>query len=198
MKKVGLTGGIGSGKSFIADLFAALGIPVFYADLEARNLMNTDRQLVADISNHFGKQLYVSGQLDRAALAGRVFQKPGELKWLNELVHPAVHRAFTIWVAEMQTFCVPYVMEEAAILFESGAYKAMDLAIHVKAPVDVRIDRVRKRDNLSSVQVQERMRNQWTDDQRSALADFEIINDGRQMILPQIIAIDTKLREKHG
>jgi dephospho-CoA kinase len=193
MLKVGLTGGIGSGKSFIANIFEAMGVPVFYADTQAHKLMETDGTLRKSIQETFGKDLYQTGSLNRQALANIVFADKSKLQELNALVHPAVHRAFRTWTKTQEQYGTPYVIEEAAILFESGAYKNMDKIIAIAAPETLRIKRVMKRDNAEEEQVKARMRNQWTDNQRIKLSDFVIYNQEKELLLPQIVNIDKKL-----
>ncbi len=198
MLKVGLTGGIGSGKTYIAKIFETLGVPVFYADAQAHGLMNSDAMLRHGIEEHFGKDLYLSGSLNRAALAQIVFADKSKLQQLNALVHPAVHRAFNCWTHKQAKYGVPYVIEEAAILFESGASKKMDKVIAIAASESLRIQRVTSRDKVSEDQVLARMRNQWSDAQRTKEADFVINNEDKELLLPQIVTIDKKLRETYG
>jgi len=194
MLKVGLTGGIGSGKSFIAKVFEAMGIPVFYADTQAHKLMETDDALRKGIQETFGNHLYQRRSLNRQALAKIVFADKSKLQELNALVHPAVHRAFAEWTKNQEQYGAPYVIEEAAILFESGAYKNMDKIIAIAASEAVRIKRVMDRDNVEEEHVKARMRNQWTDDQRIEQSDFIIYNQENDLLLPQIVNIDKKLR----
>jgi len=198
MQKVGLTGGIGSGKTFIASIFETLAVPVFYADSQAHRLMDQDEQLRTQIQELFGKDLYVNGTLKRDALARIVFHNPLRIKELNAIVHPAVHKAFEHWCHTQKQGNAPYVLEEAAILFESGAYQNMDKVVTIAAPESLRIERVQQRDAITKEQVAARMNNQWTEEQRNNQADFIIQNDGNQLLLPQIIAIDTKLRACYG
>ncbi len=185
MVKVGVTGGIGSGKSTVCRVFEVLGIPVFYADDEARKLMNTDDDLKRQLSDAFGDATYANGSLDRAYLAGKVFNQPDQLAILNSITHPAVFRAFDRWAEEHRS--APYVMKEAALLFESGSYRDCTKIVVVTAPVEMRIARVLQRDRLAEAEVRNRMARQWTDEQKLALCDIEIKNDERQLIVPQIV-----------
>lgn len=195
MIKVGITGGIGSGKSTICRVFSALGIPVFVADEAAKQLMNTDEQLHADLIRLFGDAVYLpDGVVDRKYLAGIVFNDPSSLKKLNEVVHPAVHRAFEKWVTHQNA---PYVLHEAAILFESGFNRMMDYTITIVTDEQERIERVMKRDKISEELVRQRIRNQFTDEQRIGLADFVIRNNDDNLIIPQVLEIDRKIR-LHG
>jgi len=173
MKIIGLTGGIGSGKSTVAGYFKELGIPVFDSDLEAKILMNEDQGLRDSIINLFGEKAYQKDILNREYLAKKVFRDSELLKDLNELVHPAVRQKFQDWVSEQDA---PYVIQEAAILFEHGAYKLLDEMILVWAPKELRIKRVMKRDSTSREQVLARMENQWGDTEKTALSDHIIEN----------------------
>lgn len=195
MIKVGVTGGIGSGKSTVCKVFAALGIPVFDADVTARQLMNNDPALLKQLVHLFGPSIYLPDQtIDRKYLAGIVFNNPTLLHELNNIVHPAVRDAFNRWLEQQKA---PYVIHEAAILFESGFYKMMDKTITVVASESERISRVTSRDRLTAEQVRERIRNQWNDEQRMKLADFVIRNNNTDLITPQIMEID-KILKTHG
>ena len=195
MFKVGVTGGIGSGKSTVCKVFKVLGIPVFEADKVGRLLMNTDTQIHARLVHLFGASVYLPDQtIDRKYLSGIVFNDPSLLAKLNSIVHPAVRNAFENWVLDQHS---PYVIQEAAILFESGFYKMMDKTIVVATDETERVQRVMKRDAISEEQVRQRIRNQWTDEQRIKLADFVIGNNDNELILPQIVEIDKKIRA-HG
>jgi len=192
MIKVGITGGIGSGKSTVCKVFKTMGIPVFEADLIAKQLMNNDPELRKQLIHLFGSSVYQSDQtIDRKYLAGIVFSNPSLLAKLNEVVHPAVRKTFDDWFLNQNS---PYVIHEAAILFESGFYKIMDKTITVVTDELERIDRVIKRDHITVEMVRQRMKNQWNDEQRKKLADFVIGNNDNQLIIPQIIEIDKKLR----
>lgn len=195
MIKVGVTGGIGSGKSTVCKVFAALGIPVFDADVTARQLMNNDPTLLKQLVHLFGPSIYLPDQtIDRKYLAGIVFNNPTLLHELNNIVHPAVRDAFNRWLEQQKA---PYIIHEAAILFESGFYKMMDKTITVVASESERISRVTSRDRLTAEQVRERIRNQWNDEQRMKLADFVIRNNNTDLITPQIMEID-KILKTHG
>ena len=193
MIKVGLTGGIGSGKSFIAEVFVNLGIPVFNSDIKARKISNTNLTIKQDIISHFGKESYHNDSLNRTYIAGMVFEKPELLEKLNSIIHPQLEIEFDKWLSSQNES--KYVIKEAAILFETGGYKRMDSNILVIAPVDLRIDRIQKRDNLSVNQIKNRMANQWADERKEELADFIINNDENNLILPQIINIHKRLTE---
>ncbi len=173
MKVVGLTGGIGSGKSTIARLFAALGIAVYDSDTEAKKLINASAEIKKRIVEVFGAEAYAEGVYNRAYMADIVFRNPDKLAVLNSIVHPVLADDFNQWVA-LQTS--PYVIKEAAILFESGSYKNCDFIITVTAPETLRISRCMSRDGSTEAQVRARMAQQWTDAQRIALSDAVIEN----------------------
>ena len=173
MKVVGLTGGIGSGKSTIARLFSALGIAVYDSDIEAKKLINTSVEIKKRIVEVFGAEAYAEGVYNRAYMADIVFRNPDKLAVLNSIVHPVLADHFSKWVA-LQTS--PYVIKEAAILFESGSYKNCDFIITVTAPEALRISRCMSRDGSTEAQVRARMAQQWTDAQRIALSDAVIEN----------------------
>jgi dephospho-CoA kinase len=192
---VGITGGIGSGKSTVCKVFKWLGVPVFEADLEARKLIDTDTEIRNGLVNLFGPDIYSrDSTLNRKKLAGLIFNNDILLQKVNKLVHPAVRSAFLNWANKQDS---PYVLHEAAILFESGFYKMMDFTILVSAPEEERIERVRKRDRISMELVRERMEKQWSDSEKRKLATTEIKNADSDLILPVVIKIDKQLRE-HG
>ena len=187
MLKVGLTGGIGSGKSTVSQVFINLGVPVFNSDLVARNIVNTNAKAIKKIKSAFGKQLYDSGELDRKALAAIVFTNPDALEQLNSIVHPLVGEEFNKWCDKNSS--APYIIKEAAILFESGAHQNLDRIITVYTKKEERIRRIIARDNVSAEDVEHRMNNQWTDETRNKLADFIIINDDKDKLLPQVMEL---------
>lgn len=188
MFKIGITGGIGSGKTTVCQVFEVLGIPVFYADNAAKSLMHTDKLLRQDIIEGFGKQSYFeNGDLNRKHISSIVFNDNEQLLKLNALVHPAVFRAFDIWV-NMQDH-VPYVLKEAALLFESNSYRMCDRSILVKSPEALKISRIIKRDSTTADEVRLRMNRQYTDKQKEPLADHIIINDEQMLMIPQILEL---------
>ena len=170
---VGITGGIGSGKTRIVELFESLGVPCYIADREAKRLMNEDPDVKKAIIGLFGNEAYVSGRLDRTLLGDIVFTHPQKLKALNAIVHPAVAKDFKNWVDNQH---YPYVIKEVAILFETGGYKQVDKTLLITAPKETRIARVMKRDASSKKSIIDRMQNQWSDDKKIPLADFVIEN----------------------
>jgi len=189
MKIIGITGGIGSGKTTVCKVFGAMGVPVYYADDRAKAVMVEDKALMQAICEAFGEAAYKDGQLDREFLAGKVFGSEAQLKVLNSIVHPAVARDFMAWVGARAAEGHPYVVKEAAILFESGAYKAVTETVLVTASEEVRIGRVTKRDGTSVDEVRQRMARQWTDDRKAELADHIIRNDDMELLLPQVVRL---------
>ena len=187
---IGLTGGIGSGKSTVAKVLESMGYPVFYSDTAAKDLMNSDRRLQIDIMHHFGDSAYINGQLNRAYLAEKIFTNPEDKEVLNQLIHPRVREAFTRFAKNSEA---ELVFNEAAILFETGAYSNFDKTILVTAPVETRIERVMKRDNASREEVQNRMANQWSDDRKIPLADYLLSNGDTDSVLDQIERIVEEL-----
>ena len=185
-KIIGLTGGIGSGKTTIAKMFAEYGIPIYIADDEAKQLMQSE-ELVSAIFKKFGRSVFDDGKLNRAKLAAIVFNDAEKLKLLNEIVHPAVKKHFEKWLLDHNDQL--YVIYEAAILFESGRYTDCDYIITVNAPVDVRIQRVMQRDNSSKEEVLNRINMQWNDLQRSEKSNFVINNIDIVAVKQEIVKI---------
>lgn len=191
MIKVGITGGIGSGKSTVGHLFEMMGYPVYYADIRAKWLMNNDPTIKAELMTTFGNAVYPD-QLDRKALADIVFSNPDALVKLNNITHPAVRRDLDAWSTKQSS---PIVFKEAAILFESGTNRSVDKVICVVAPEITRIMRVMKRDKVTAAQVQERIKNQWSDEKKAALSDFIINADDQQLVIPQALDILKQLEQ---
>jgi len=184
--KLGITGGIGSGKTSVCKVFEVLQIPVFSADLVAQQMMESDKEIIKGINSIAGKDLYSSGKLDRMTLASIIFNDNTLLKKVNSLVHPGVFEQFRRWVPEQTA---PYVIMEAAILFESGASEIVDRIVTIIAPAEERIQRVILRNKLSKEQITERMRNQMDDEARVRNSDYIISNSENEMIIPAILAI---------
>lgn len=191
-KIIGLTGGIGSGKTTVAKFFERLGVPVYIADLEAKKIMDSP-EVLDKIREEFGQIVFEGDVLDRKSLADVVFKNPDKLAKLNEIVHPLVKRHFEQWI-ELKKDC-PFVIKEAAILFESGSYKDCDWIITVSAPVKARVERVVKRDLVVSESVMDRMNNQWTDEMREEKSDFVILNVHRDDTFKQVQTIYQKIKE---
>lgn len=186
MLKIGVTGGMGSGKTTVCKVFEILGIPVFYADAVAKSIMYTDQVLRQEIIKSFGEKSYSErGDLNRSYLSAIVFNSKTELEKLNALVHPAVFRAFDLWVESQEP--VPYVVKEAALLFESDSYKMCDQTVLVKSPLEIRIERIKLRDSIPREEIESRMNRQFSDEVKEKLADHILINDERQLLIPQIL-----------
>lgn len=193
--RIGLTGGIGSGKTTVAKIFQVLGIPVYYADDMAKKLMNTDASLKKSIIKYFGEKAYHNGELDRKFMAGIVFGDPAKLKLLNSLTHPATIRDAEEWMKEQKA---PYIIKEAALLFESGANKSVDRVIGVYAPLPLRIRRVMKRDGLTEEEVTKRISRQMDEEEKMKRCDYVITNNEEQLVLPQVLDLHNKFSTGTG
>ncbi len=185
-RRLGITGGIGSGKTTVCRIFRVLGVPVFFADSEARQLMNTDPGIRQEINAIAGKDIYSAGELDRKELAGLIFNRPELLQRVNAVVHPAVLRIFDQWAVESEA---PYVIMEAAILFEARADLLVDRVATISAPIEERIIRVMGRNELSRDEVMERIKNQMEDVEREEQSYYVINNADNEMIIPEILKI---------
>jgi dephospho-CoA kinase len=186
MLKVGLTGGIGAGKSVVAKLFQVLDIPVYDADMAAKTIMQQDPEIKKSIIDHFGEKAYTDGHLNRSYLAEQVFSNKSKLELLNSLVHPATIRDAETWFSKQQS---PYAIKEAALLFESGTAAGLDYVIGVTAPQALRISRVIKRDHISEVKVKERIKHQLDDLLKMKLCDFVIHNNEQELVIQQVIEL---------
>lgn len=194
MLKIGITGNIGSGKTTVSRLFELLGIPVFYSDDAAKTVMTADAALVTGIKQAFGTDSYLTdGSLNRKYIADIVFNNHAQLQKLNALVHPAVFRAFDAWV--LQHSNAPYVIKEAAILFESGSYKDCDYTILVTAPTPMRMARVMQRDGITEAEALNRNSKQMPEEEKQELASFVLCNDNRRLLIPQVLALHEQLLE---
>ena len=191
--KIGITGGIGSGKSTVAKVFEMLGIPVYYADDTAKKLMNEDVFLKKQLIDAFGKEIYQNGVLNRSSLSELVFNNPEKLVQLNGIVHPATIANAEYWMQQQHSV---YAIKEAAILFESGANKYVDKVIGVFAPVQLRISRVMQRDNSTQEEVTARMNKQMEEEKKMKLCDYVIINDEQELIIPQVLKIHEAILKK--
>ena len=195
MLTVGITGGIGSGKTTVCKVFRILGIPVFQADDVARKLQNEDPEIKRKLIEYFGPDIYTeTASLNRKKLANIIFNNPADLERVNHLIHPAVHREFESWKEKMTGYA--YVLYEAAILFETGSAAKFDYTILVLTDENERLQRVMKRDKLVSDAILQRMRNQMPDSEKIRLADFVIENNDNQIIIPQILKLDQFLKTK--
>ena len=192
MIKVGITGGIGSGKSTVAKIFAVLGIPVYYADDVARHLMNEHPLIRQQIIEHFGEESYSDNKLNRSFLAKQVFNNEKKLALLNSIVHPVTIGDGVEWMRKQTT---AYAIKEAALIFESGSQRDLDFVIGVFAPVHLRIKRVMLRDGIKREDVQKRMLNQINEEIKMKLCDYVVINDEQQLIVPQVLSLHEKLMQ---
>jgi dephospho-CoA kinase len=194
MLRVGLTGSIGSGKTLVASIFEALGVEVFYADAEAKLLFG-DPEVKAEITGQFGDHILDEhSQIVNKRLAAIVFNDPPSLMKLNAIIHPRVMQRLLMWFESRQSR--PYAIQEAAILFESGFSKECDAVVTVSAPEKIRVKRVMERDHISREEVLLRMKNQWTDEEKRSKADYIIVNDGKRMVIPQVLKVNGELIQK--
>lgn len=195
MKLIGLTGGIGSGKSTVSEIFKTLGIPVYVSDERAKSLMHSDPQLRSRIIALLGAEAYLpSGEINRAWIASRAFKDRSLLQNLNSLVHPAVRQDVIRWKDSDDIRSAAYWIKESALLFEENLTEELDAVILVTAPEAIRIERVIRRDHVTEAQVRERMQHQWPDDRKIPLADFILFNDGQRSLIDQVNEIDRMIR----
>ena len=188
MLKIGITGNIGGGKTTVSRIFEILQVPVFYADDAAKKVMVADQILIDELKSTFGHEAYFSdGALNRKYIADIVFNNEAQLAKLNAIVHPAVFRAFDAWTANIKN--APYVMKEAALLFESSSYKMCDYSIMVTAPLELRIQRVMARNGLTREEVESRNARQFSEEKKTDLADYVIRNDDTELVIPQILEL---------
>lgn len=191
MLKIGLTGGIGSGKTTVATIFNSFGIPIYNSDVRAKYIMNSNIELIDSIKKLLGEESYIDGQLNRSYISKKVFTTPSLLQQLNKLVHPKVAKDFNEWCSKYSD--EPFVIKEAAILIESKAHLSLDKVIVVNAPTDIRIQRVLKRDNSNLDAVKARINNQITEEERNKYSDFVINNDGEASLILQVKKIIKEL-----
>lgn len=191
MLKVGITGGIGSGKSTVCLVFKQMGVPVYSADNQAKLLIYSDKDLRKAICEEFGEESFINGNYNRDYIAEIVFSNPERLNKLNQIIHPAVTNDFNNWAKKYKN--KSYIIHEAAILFESGTAGQMHKNIIIDAPEDIRVRRIIKRDGTDRNSALARIKNQWPADKIRSLADWIIVNDGKNLILPQILKIHEQL-----
>ena len=189
--KVGITGGIGTGKSTVAKILVALGYPVYFSDDRAKWLMENNQQLVTELTYLLGELTYVSEKLNRAYIAEKLFSTPALKEKINALVHPFVRADFKLWV-ENQTQSI--VFQESALLVETGAVQLFDALIVVTAPLEDRVKRIQKRDGLNTSEIERRFANQFSDEEKIKVADFVLINDERSPLLNQVLAVLEQLK----
>ena len=201
MLQIGITGGIGSGKSTVAAIFRSLGIPVYDADSHAKALMTTDGILKDLIQKEFGTLSFTEkGHLNRQYLAKEVFPNPEKLKRLNQLVHPRVAEDYVDWVNTKSSGSVSYVIKEAALLYDSGSDQMLDQVVVVTAPEELRKQRIRERDRRSDFEIEEIMKRQMPQEEMAEKADHVVINDGKQLVIPQVLNLHDfflKLNSSH-
>lgn len=191
--KIGLTGGIGSGKSTVAKIFETLGIPVYYSDIEAKKLMNENEELIKQIIWHFGPASYLNNQLNRKYLSSIIFGNDQKRALLNSLVHPLTIEDAAQWMLQQTT---PYAIKEAALIFESDVWKHLDKVIGVSAPYELRLQRAMKRDNISKEAVEAMMSKQMNEEEKIKRCDFIINNNEKELLIPQVIALHELLLTK--
>ena len=195
MLRIGITGGIGSGKSTVADIFNVLGIPVYSSDDASKRLMVEDKDLKKNIIESFGEESYVNGILNRKYLAAQVFNDSQKIALLNSFVHPATINDARRWTEKQNT---AYTIKEAALIFESGSDEFLDYVIGVKSPADLRVTRAMTRDNVTREQVEARMKLQMDEDEKMKRCDFIIINDEQQMLIPQVLLLHERFLKEAG
>jgi len=189
--RIGITGSIGSGKSLVCDIFKQLGVPVFNADIEAKMVFG-EPEIIRQMSSRFGEDIYVDkGMIDRKLLASKLFGDQQAIDFVSSLVHPAVRMKFENWTKTVSK--ADYILYEAAILFETGYYKQLNATILVDSPEKLRLKRVTERDQVDELAVMKRMEHQWPDDKKIPLADYVIVNDGENLLIPQVLAIHEKI-----
>ncbi|PZR28508.1 MAG: dephospho-CoA kinase [Citrobacter freundii] len=192
MVRIGLTGGIGSGKSTVAKIFNVLGIPVYYADDAARRVMNEDPEVKKNVLQHFGSESYTTeGLLNRPYIASLVFGNPEKLELLNSISHPATIADSEKWMKGQTS---PYAIKEAALLFESGSAGNLDYIVGVYSPAALRIQRVMQRDKITREEVLQRMKRQIDERMKMKLCDFVVVNDEQELVIPQVVALHEKFK----
>ncbi|MBT8310596.1 MAG: dephospho-CoA kinase [Flavobacteriaceae bacterium] len=193
MKIVGLTGGIGSGKTTVAKMFMELGVPVFFADIEAKKLMNSSKVIRRKLIQLFGKKAYIDDELNRPFIASKIFNDEALLEKMNGIIHPKVAKRFQRWASKQTT---PYVISEVAILFENDSYKNYDYIITVVAKEEDRIKRLLERDDTTEEKIRAIMKNQWPDEDKIRLSDYVIVNNELQITTEQVKSIHKKLLKR--
>ncbi len=189
---IGVTGGIGSGKSVICRIVCTLGYPVFYSDNEAKRILIENGNIRQKVISVFGEEVYSDSGLNRPFLSQKIFSEPSLKEKLENIIHPAVRDEFERWGQLQES---PLLFNEAAILFETGGYKSYNYTILVTSPLELRLDRIMKRDGLDRPKVQKRFENQWSDEKKETLASFVISNDEESMLIPQVLEAINKIRE---
>jgi dephospho-CoA kinase len=191
MKRVGLTGGIGTGKTTVSKIFQRFGIPIFYADYEAKLIMNENIEVKKKLQDKFGNEIYNGNKLITKKLADIIFNNPEYLKFVNQTVHPEVMKKFYFWTLNYSN--APYIIMESAILFESGLTGKFEKIILIVAPVELCIKRIKQRDNSTDEEIKRRMQNQWDNAKKIEKADYVIYNDDEHLVINQVINIHNSL-----
>ncbi|MEJ7821129.1 MAG: dephospho-CoA kinase [Chitinophagaceae bacterium] len=189
MLRIGITGGLGSGKSTVAHIFEVLGIPVYYADTASKRLMNEDDEIKSSIQNAFGQAAYTKRKLNTKYVSDIVFKDKGKLAILNSIVHPATLIDAAEWMNNQKSF---YALKEAALIFESGSNKSLDYVIGVKAPLEMRLQRAMFRDTITIEEAMARINQQMNEEDKLELCDYIIVNDEQQILIPQVLALHQK------
>jgi len=192
MKKIGLTGGIGTGKTYVSEIFERLNIPVFNSDICAKQCLSNDKALIKKLKKEFGNAIYDGDLLQKEVLSNIVFNDSDSLEKLNRSIHPLVHEKFKSWCDLQEE--IPFIIKEAAILFESGSHLDLDAIICVSCPEEIRIKRIKQRDNISTELIQKKINSQIAQDKKEEMSDFIIINDEKELLIPQIIEIINQLK----
>lgn len=183
MKIIGITGNMGSGKSIVSRLFESMGIPVYIADIESKKLTESSSVIKEKLIEKFGKNLYQENNLDKKQLADLIFNNKQNLEYVNSVIHPEVHKDFNEWTSRHRAYDLLAI--ESAILFESGFKRSVDFSVNISSPLEIRIQRVMKRDRITREAVILRLNNQLSDEEKNKLADFVIINDDKKAVIPQ-------------
>jgi len=194
MIKLGITGGIGSGKSIVSEIFSLCGVPVYVADTESKRLVSLSPVIRERLIELFGNILFAKGVLDKPLLASYIFNDRKKLQMVNDIIHPEVEKDYSEWLCEKYKYNI--VAQEAAILFESGFNRLMDKVVMVYTPLEMRIERTMERDNISRERVMERINNQMPDEEKAELSDFVIVNDGTESLIAQVLDIIKRLTNK--
>jgi dephospho-CoA kinase len=193
MLKVAITGNIGSGKSTVSNIFRAMDVPVFIADIEAK-LLYQEEEVKEELRQHFGEQVFLkNGELDKRSLAEIIFRSKDDLMTINQIIHPRTLKKYQLWLKHHEEF--PYTLHESAILFENRLQHHFDKTINVTAPEELRMKRIMMRDNLGIDEISARIKNQMSEDEKNKLADYIIVNDETTFLIPQVIEIDKILKQ---
>lgn len=190
-KKIGITGGIGSGKSIVSRILQLMGYPVYSSDQRAKEIMHENQALIRSLKELFGEEAYLDSELNRPYIAAQIFQDDSKRTAMNQLVHPAVREDFQQWASRQKS---PILFQESALLFETGNYKSFDAVILVSAPEEIRMKRIKERDHLTDEQVQSRFNAQMPEEEKMKLTNLVIQNDGNHLLVPQILEVIKKLK----